>query len=71
MANEPANQLRTVLQTASDEALEAFLQGYTVGSAAELFLNLMIQPHQRAAFLVAIAKTYPNDWKEAVEELSK
>lgn len=70
MPNEPASQLRAVLKDATDEALDAFLHGYTVGSAAELFVNLMIHPHQRTQFLIAIAKTYPDDWKAANEALT-
>ena len=71
MPNEPANQLREVLKNCTDDELEAFLQGYTVGSAAELFVSLMIHPQQRTQFFIAIAKAYPEDWKAATEELAK
>lgn len=71
MPIEPTVQLREILKNTDDKGLEAFLHGYTVGSASELFVSLMVQPGQRTAFFVAIAKEYPNDWEAAVKELGK
>jgi hypothetical protein len=59
-------QLRATLQSANENTLAAFLQVYALGFAADQFISAMNQPGQRVEFLVAIAQTYPNDWKEAV-----
>ena len=65
----PVASLKAILQSADDTALSGFLHGYVLGSAADMFISTMTEPHQRAEFLVAIAKTYPDDWKEAVDLL--
>ena len=75
MTTEPVNpaaiQLRAALNASNDESLAKFLYGYSIGFAADQFIGIMTEPSQRAEFLVAIAKTYPDDWKKAVEALSK
>lgn len=67
----PAAQLKVILQSASDESLVKFMHGYSVGFAAHQFIEIMAEPNQRVEFFIAIAKTYPDDWKRAVEILSR
>jgi len=64
-------QLKVLLRSSNNEALEGFLHGYSVGFAAHQFINIMVGPNQRIEFLIAIAKTYPEDWKQAVEILGR
>lgn len=66
------HQLKILLENINtDEELNNFLNGYAIGFAADQFISIMNFPGQRAQFLAAIAKTYPEDWKLAVEQLSK
>lgn len=65
----PAAQLKAILQSASDESIVKYMHGYSVGFAAHQFIEIMVEPNQRVEFLIAIAKTYPDDWKRAVEIL--
>lgn len=67
----PVSLLKEALKSADDEALAGFLHGYVLGTVADQFIRSMTPGDQRAAFFVGIAKTYPEDWKLAVEELSK
>jgi len=73
--NETSNlsmvQLKVLLQSSNDEALEGFMHGYSIGFAAHQFINIMIAPNQRVEFLIAIAKTYPDDWKRTIEILGR
>jgi len=69
--NPIVEQLKAVLRTNSDEALAAFLRGYVLGSGADEFISLMIGPGQRVNFFTAIAQAYPDDWKQAAEQLAK
>lgn len=69
--NLPIAQLKAILQSGNDEVLEAFMHNYSIGFTTHLFINVMTAPNQRVEFLVAIAKTYPNDWKQAVATLSR
>jgi len=62
-------QLKLALQSTDDESLRAFLRGYSIGLAANYFISIMITPNQRAEFLIAVAKTYPDEWKQAIEML--
>lgn len=71
VANLPVSFLKEVLKTADDEQLARFLHGYAIGSAAEQFIAIMIESGQRTEFFVALAKSYPEDWKTAVEYLSE
>ena len=69
--NIAVEQLKVILQTSDNESLIKYMNGYALGIGADLFITVMSEPGQRADFLVAIAKTYPEDWKKAVEELAK
>lgn len=69
--SQGAQLLKSVLSSADDIALEQFLSGYVLGSSAEHFIGMMTAPNQRTEFFAAIAKTYPEDWQRAVEELAK
>ena len=71
VANLAAINLRAALNASDDESLAKFLYGYSIGFAADQFIGIMTEPSQRAEFLVAIAKTYPDDWKQAIEALKK
>lgn len=64
-------QFREMLKDKSNEDLAAFLHGYAIGASADLFITFMAAPNQRVEFLKGIARTYPNDWKAAIEQLSK
>jgi len=61
-------QLRAVLDTSNDEGFLRFMHGYALGYAADLFIGQMTDL-QRIDFLVAIAKTYPEEWKKAIVTL--
>jgi hypothetical protein len=65
----PAAELRKVLLSADDDALVRFMHGYSLGVGSDLFISVMTEPNQRVEFFMAIAKTYPDDWKKAVESL--
>jgi hypothetical protein len=67
----PAVEFRKVLNSSNDENLAKFLYGYSISFATEQFIGIMTEPSQRAEFLAAIAKTYPDDWKQAIEILKK
>lgn len=69
--NIPVELFKQALKSADDNVLAGFLQGYVLGTVADQFIRSMTGPNQRAEFFVAIAKTYPDDWKLAIEELSK
>jgi hypothetical protein len=74
MTTEPVNtavEFRKVLNSSNDENLAKFLYGYSISFATEQFIGIMTEPSQRAEFLAAIAKTYPDDWKQAIEILKK
>jgi ATP-dependent exoDNAse (exonuclease V) beta subunit len=58
-------QLRAILQRSDDNALSAFLYGYSLGMVADLLIATMNEPNVRIEFLAAVAKTYPADWKAA------
>jgi hypothetical protein len=64
-------QLRTALQSSSDESLGMFMHGYALGLISDLLISEMVAPNSRTEFLTAIAKTYPDDWNKAVEALKK
>jgi len=64
-----ALHLRAALNASNDESLAKFLYGYSIGFAADQFIGIMTEPGQRSEFLIAIAKTYPDDWKQAIEAL--
>lgn len=68
--NPAATHLRAALNASNDESLAKFLYGYSIGFAADQFIGIMTEPSQRAEFLAAIAKTYPDDWKKALEILT-
>ena len=73
MTTEPVNpavEFRKVLNSSNDENLAKFLYGYSISFATEQFIGIMTEPSQRAEFLAAIAKTYPDDWKKALEILT-
>jgi len=65
------NCLKEVVQAGDDAALTRFMHGYALGFAADQFIGAMGQPGQRVEFLVAIAKSYPEDWKKTVETLGQ
>ena len=65
----PVLQLKEILKSSNDESLVRFMHSYSLGFAADHFINEMVEPNQRVDFLVAIARTYPDDWKKAVEQL--
>lgn len=69
--NIPVEQLKEILKSSNNDSLERFMHGYALGLGADLFIGVMLEPGQRADFLVAIAKTYPDDWKKALELLAK
>jgi len=62
---------KSVLKSSDDNALLMFLHGYALGFAADHFIGGMSEPNQRIEFLIAIAKTYPDDWKQVVTLLEK
>jgi hypothetical protein len=64
-------QMRTALQSSSDESLGMFMHNYALGLVSDLLISEMIMPNSRIEFLVAIAKTYPDDWNKAVAFLKK
>ena len=45
--------------------LEKFVTEYAMGFGANQFVAIM-SPSLRTRFLVVLAKTYPEEWKEAV-----
>jgi hypothetical protein len=65
----PVAQLKVILQSSNDDALTQFMHGYSIGFAADQFIGIMAAPNQRVEFFIAIAKTYPDDWKKAVDLL--
>ena len=69
VVNPATINLRAALNASNDESLAKFLYGYSIGFAADQFIGIMTEPNQRAKFLVIIAKTYPDDWKKALELL--
>ena len=69
--NVPTEELRKVLVSADDETLAKFMHGYSLGVGSDLFISVMVEPNQRVEFFVAMAAAYPDDWKAAVELLSK
>jgi len=69
VVNPAASHLREALKASNNEELAKFLYGYSIGFAADQFIGIMTEPNQRAKFLVIIAKTYPDDWKKALELL--
>lgn len=71
MSTPALQQLREILKQSDDDSLQKFLQGYSIGMAADVFVASMTAPNQRIAFFTALAQTYPDDWAQAVTELSK
>jgi len=69
--NLAMNCLKEVVQASDDAALARFMHGYALGFAADQFIGVMNQPGQRVEFFIAIAKSYPEDWKAAVETLGQ
>jgi hypothetical protein len=69
VVNPATINLRAALNASNDEGLAKFLYGYSIGFAAGQFIEIMIEPNQRAEFLFVIAKTYPDDWNKTVEAL--
>lgn len=61
-------ELKKVIQDGSEADLTRFMHGYALGFAADQFIGVMTLPGQRVEFFVAIAKAYPEDWKEAMKE---
>jgi len=66
----PVIQLKKLLQSSNDESLVRFMHSYSLGFAADQFIGTMVEPDQRVEFLIAIAKTYPDDWNKAVGALA-
>jgi len=64
-------QLKGIVKLDNEVALTQYLHSFSVGFAAHQFIEAMKMPNQRVEFLVAIAKTYPDDWKQAVEMLGR
>jgi ATP-dependent exoDNAse (exonuclease V) beta subunit len=68
--NLPVLQLKAILQTSNDEALAGFLHSHALGFIANQLIGAMTEPQQRIQFFIAIAQTYPDDWKQAVIKLT-
>ena len=65
----PIEQLKVILKSANEETLAQFMHRYALCVGADFFISIMIAPGQRAEFLAAIAKSYPDDWKKTLELL--
>lgn len=70
ITNVPVALLREALKIADDESLTMFLQNYSIGVSADLFIRSMTAKGQRKEFFLALARTYVEDWNEAVKEAS-
>lgn len=71
LTNIPVALLREALKIADDESLTAFLQNYSLGVSADLFIRSMTAAGQRKEFFLALARTYSEDWNAAVKEQSE
>jgi small ligand-binding sensory domain FIST len=67
----PVTTLREVLKASDDNALAQFMHSYALGFAADQFIAAMNRPNERAAFMIAMAGTYPQDWAAAIQEIAK
>lgn len=65
-----ADKLRDMLLKSTPATLPLFFKSYAVGFAADQFLAAMELPGERAMFLAALAKRYPEDWKKALEAIT-
>ncbi len=65
-----ASKLREMLIKTDDKSLALFLKSYSLGFAADQFVAVMDIPSERAMFLAAVAKRYPEDWKKALAILA-
>lgn len=65
-----AAKLREMLTKTDDNSLALFLKSYSLGFAADQFVAAMELSGERAMFLAAVAKRYPEDWKKALAILA-
>ncbi len=65
-----AAKLREMLNKSDDNTLALFMKSYALGFSADQFVAGMDLPSERAMFLVALAKRYPEDWKKALAALA-
>ncbi len=65
-----ASKLREMLTKSDDNTLGLFLKSYSLGFAADQFVAAMDLASERAMFLAAIAKRYPEDWQKALTILA-
>jgi hypothetical protein len=61
-----AAKLREMLLKSDDNTLALFFKSYSLGFAADQFVAAMEIPGERAMFLAAVAKRYPEDWQKAL-----
>ena len=65
-----ASKLREMLTKTDDNSLGLFLKSYSLGFAADQFVAAMDLSGERAMFLAAVAKRYPEDWTKALAILA-
>jgi hypothetical protein len=65
-----AAKLREMLNKSDDNTLALFLKSYALGFSADQFIAGMDLPGERAMFLTALAKRYPDDWQKALTTLA-
>lgn len=65
-----AGKLREMLLKSDDNTLALFFKSYSLGFAADQFVAAMELKDERVMFLAALAKRYPEDWKNALALLA-
>jgi len=66
-SNEPQVAIDT--DNTKSEQFSQFINAYAVSWGANHFLSVM-DSEQRIAFFIAISKTYPDEWKNAIIALA-
>lgn len=63
-------KLREMLTKSDDNTLALFIRSYSLGFAAEQFIDGMQLPDERVMFLAALGKKYPQDFQKAIALLA-
>jgi hypothetical protein len=64
------SKLREMLAKSDDNTLALFIKSYSLGFAADQFVAGMTLQGERVMFLAALAKRYPEDWKQTLALLA-
>lgn len=66
---EPTKESK-VVEVKTEEDFSRFIQTYAMSFGANHFLSAM-EPAQRVTFFVTVSKTYPDEWKTAIAQLTE